>query len=75
VIWIGTRDSFFPLDEVRATRDALKTRGFPLEYTEIPGHTHDYYESAKDINPAVWAFFRSHALPADPKFTTYGDSK
>lgn len=74
-IWIGTRDAFFSLDEVRATRDALRTRGFPLEYTEIPGHTHDYYAIAKEINPAVWSFFQAHPLAGDPKFTVYGDTK
>jgi poly(3-hydroxybutyrate) depolymerase len=74
-IWIGTRDAFFSLDDVRATRDALRTRGFPLVYTEIPGHTHDYYASAKEINPAVWSFFQEHPLAGDPKFTLYGDTK
>ena len=74
-IWIGTRDAFFPLEEVRATRDALKARGFPVEYTEVPGHTHDYARSAKEINAAAWAFFHAHPLPGDPKFSAYGDSK
>jgi predicted esterase len=74
-IWIGTRDAFFPIEEVRATRDALKARGFPVEYTEVPGHTHDYARSAKEINAAAWAFFQVNPLPGDPKFSAYGDSK
>lgn len=74
-IWIGTRDAYFPLDAVRATRDALKARGFPVEYSEMPGHTHDYYGSAKDINRTVWDFLKSQRLAADPKYTAYGDSK
>lgn len=73
-IWIGTKDAFFPIEEVRATRDALKSRGFPVEYTEIPGHTHDYYGSSKEVNAAAWTFFQSHPLPADPKFVAYGGS-
>ncbi len=71
--WIGTRDRFFPLEEVRATRDALKSRGFPVEYSEISGHTHDYYGNAKEINDAAWEFFKSHPLPAEPKYTVYKD--
>lgn len=74
-IWIGTKDAFFPIEEVRATRDALKSRGFPVEYTEIPGHTHDYYGSSKEVSAAAWTFFQSHPLPADPKFVVYGDAK
>ena len=49
-IVIGTKDVIFPLDEVRATRDALKSRGFPVEYLEMPGQTHNYIRSAKEIN-------------------------
>jgi poly(3-hydroxybutyrate) depolymerase len=72
-IWIGTRDNFFPLATVQATRDALKSRGFPVEYTEILGHTHAYYSRSKEINDAVWEFFRSNPLPAEPKYTVYRD--
>lgn len=72
-IWIGTRDNFFPLATVQATRDALKSRGFPVEYTEILGHTHDYYSRSKEINDAVWEFFKKNPLPAEPKYTVYKD--
>ena len=74
-IWIGSRDAYFPLDAVRATRDALKARGFPVEYTEMPGHTHDYYGSAKDVNRLAWEFLKSQRLAADPKYTPYGESR
>jgi poly(3-hydroxybutyrate) depolymerase len=70
-IFIGTRDAFFPLDHVRATRDALKERGFPVEYTEIEGHGHEYSESAKEINKAAWEFFRKNPLPSEPRYTEY----
>ena len=72
-IWIGTRDPYFPLASVQATRDALKSRGFPVEYTEILGHTHDYYRRADEINDAVWEFFKKNPLAAEPKFTVYKD--
>src|SRR4051812_12712970 len=45
-IWVGTNDSFFPLSDVRATRDAFRTQGFTIEVTEMPGHTHWYYDVA-----------------------------
>lgn len=67
-IWVGTNDALFPLKVVRATRDALKDGGFSPELTEIPGHTHWYYDRASDINKKVWAFLRVHALSAEPKY-------
>jgi len=72
-IVVGTEDRFFPLDEVRATRDALKSRGFPVEYFEIPGQTHNYLRSAKEINARAWDFFQRNPLPGDPKYTVYWD--
>jgi poly(3-hydroxybutyrate) depolymerase len=66
-IWIGTNDNLFPLKVVRATRDALKAGGFEPEMTEIPGHTHWYYDRAPDINRKAWAFLRQHVLPNEPK--------
>lgn len=74
-IWIGTRDAFFPLDAVRATRDALKSRGFEVAYVEMPGHTHDYYGSAREINRDALKFFQAHPLTADPKYSAYGGAR
>jgi poly(3-hydroxybutyrate) depolymerase len=71
LIFIGTRDAFFPLDLVRATRDALKARGFPVDYVEMPGHTHDYRDVAKEINQKAWDFFSKNALASEPKYTVY----
>jgi poly(3-hydroxybutyrate) depolymerase len=73
LIVIGTEDRFFPLDDVRATRDALKSRGFPVEYFEMPRQTHNYLRSAKEINGKAWEFFRKNPLPADPKYMVYWD--
>jgi len=70
-MWVGTNDALFPLKVVRATRDALKEGGFSPELTEISGHTHWYYDRAADINKKVWAFLRTHALPAEPKYQRY----
>jgi poly(3-hydroxybutyrate) depolymerase len=73
LIVIGTKDVIFPIDEVRATRDALKSRSFPVEYFEMPGQTHNYLRSAKEINGRAWEFFQRSPLPADPKYTVYLD--
>jgi dienelactone hydrolase len=73
LIVIGTEDRFFPLDDVRATRDALKSRGFPVEYVEMPRQTHNYLRSAKEINGKAWEFLRKNPLPGDPKYTVYWD--
>ena len=70
---IGTKDAFFPLADVQATRDALKSRSFPVEYVEMSGQTHNYVRSAKEINGKAWEFLLKNPLPADPKYTAYSD--
>ena len=75
LIFIGTRDAYFPIAGVRATADALKTRGFPVTLVEIPGHTHDYYSKAKDINAQTWEFLSRERLQAEPSFRVFADPK
>ena len=70
---IGTKDAFFPLADVQATRDALKSRSFPVEYVEISGQTHNYVRSAKEINGKAWEFLLKTPLPADPRYTAHSD--
>jgi len=70
-MWIGTDDALFPLSVVRATRDALKSHGFPPELTELAGHTHNYYVRAGAINEEVWKFLRPIALPNEPHYERY----
>jgi poly(3-hydroxybutyrate) depolymerase len=67
-IWVGTHDPLFPLTVVRATRDTLKAGGFPVELTEVKGHTHAYYARASEINTQVWAFLKQHRLASDPYY-------
>jgi len=74
-IWIGDKDAFFPLDAVRATRDQLKSRGFPIEYVEIPGHTHDYYRSAPELNRDAWKFLSQRTLAAEPRWAAFGANR
>lgn len=70
-IWVGTNDRLFPLEAVRATRDALNSVGYAVELTEIGGHTHDYYSRSSQINQQVWQFLKKHQLAADPKYQEY----
>lgn len=70
-IWVGTVDPLFPVDAVRATRAALKDRGFDAALTEIGGHGHGYYDRAQEINLKVWDFLQRHRLDTDPKYQPY----
>lgn len=58
---VGTRDKFFPLDGVRATRDAFEKNGFIVELTEIRNHDHWYYDRAKKINARAWEFLKRYS--------------
>ncbi len=70
-IQVGAADPFFPLAAVRATRDALNARGFPVQLREIPGHDHWYYDLAPKINLEAWQFLQTHELSAEPHFEEY----
>ena len=61
-ITVGDRDSFFPLESVRRTEKALKTRGFEVVISIITDHTHNYYEIAPDVNRDSWRFLKEHTL-------------
>jgi len=74
-IWVGTDDALFPLPAVRATRDALKARGFDARLTELAAHTHAYYDRAPYINQEVWTFLRQQVLPSDPVYQEYQFSR
>ena len=67
-IFVGTNDTLFPLSVVRATRDALNTRGFSSELTEIKEHTHWYYDRAPEINRSAWDFLKKYELVGDPNY-------
>ena len=68
---IGDQDAFFPIADARATRDALRDRGFPVELVEMRWHTHDDYGSSGKINQNAWKFLSKQILPEDPKYTPY----
>ncbi len=68
---VGTNDSLFPLNVVRATRDALTSSGFTVELIEISGHTHWYYDRASKINDDAWTFLKKHQLNSEPRYESY----
>lgn len=68
---VGSEDPLFPLKAVRATRDALTARGFPVQLREIPGHDHWYYDLAPKINLEAWQFLKTHELSTEPIFEEY----
>ena len=70
-IQVGDRDAYFPLDEVRATRDALKAANIPVELIEIKNHDHWYYDSASKFNQTAWEFLKKYELESDPQFQRY----
>jgi len=70
-IWVGTNDAFFPLADVRATRDAFQSKGFTIEVTEMPGHTHWYYDLAPSINQRAWEFLKKYELTSEPRYSQY----
>jgi poly(3-hydroxybutyrate) depolymerase len=70
-LFVGTKDPYFPLTNVRATRDALVKRGFDASLTELKGHDHNYYGRSKEINKAAWEFLKDKALKEEPKHTQH----
>lgn len=67
-IFVGTQDPLFPLDFVRATRDALQQRGMPVTLKEIPNHNHNYYRIADQINKEAWEFLKRQQLENEPEY-------
>lgn len=74
-LMVGTKDPLFPLPDVRATRDALNRRGFAVQLSEIPNHTHWYYDRAPELNRTLWDFLKQHRLEADPSYVRYNFTK
>ena len=71
MIFIGDKDQFVPLALVRGTREALSSRGFPVEFRELPKHDHRYAHLAAKINGSAWEFFSKQELAGEPKYEHY----
>lgn len=63
-IFIGDRDEYFRLQDVRKTYEALQTAGHPSNLTVIPGHTHNYARVAAEVNEAAWNWMKVYASRA-----------
>jgi predicted esterase len=61
-IYSGDHDELVPVEKVRATRDMLVKAGFPVQYSELKGHGHNYYAASDAINADVWKFLNEHHL-------------
>ena len=70
-IQVGDSDELFPLKAVRATRDALKEKGFTVDLIEIPNHDHWYYDKASQFNQTAWEFLKKYELDKDPFYQKY----
>ncbi len=70
-IIVGTNDRFFPLADVRATRDELRKHGLTVLLAEMPNHDHWYYDLAPKINRNAWEFLKELELSADPSYEQY----
>jgi poly(3-hydroxybutyrate) depolymerase len=70
-IQVGDSDQFFPLKEVRATRDALQAGGIPVDLIEIKNHDHWYYDKASKFNQTAWEFLKKYELDTDPQYQKY----
>jgi poly(3-hydroxybutyrate) depolymerase len=66
--YIGTRDPVWRLEQTRAVRDALTTRGFPLHYVELKGADHNFFAHRDDVVNDAWEYLTQYALEAEPKF-------
>jgi poly(3-hydroxybutyrate) depolymerase len=73
-IQVGDSDQYFSLKVVRATRDELNAKGFATELTEIPGHDHNYYDTAAKTNSTAWEFLKKHELESDQSYRKFNFS-
>ena len=74
-LMVGTKDPLFPLADVRATRDELNRRGFAVQLSEIPNHTHWYYDRAPELNRTLWDFLKQHRLDSEPRYVRHNFTK
>lgn len=59
-IYLGERDTTFPLDQVRTGATALAKAGHTTELGVIPGHTHWYYLIGPKLAAHAWSFLEKN---------------
>lgn len=60
-LFIGDRDEYFPLQDVRKTHEALQQAGHPSNLTVLPGRTHSYTRVADEVNQAAWTWLKVYS--------------
>lgn len=65
-LFVGDRDEYFTLQDVRKTHEALRTAGHPSTLTIIPGHAHNYAQVADEVNLSVWNWLKVYSSSAAP---------
>jgi poly(3-hydroxybutyrate) depolymerase len=60
--FVGTRDSFFPLDQVRQSAQAFAAQGHAASLYVLTGHNHWYYDIAPFVNQQAWEFLSQYSL-------------
>lgn len=60
--FVGTRDSFFPLDQVRQSAQAFASQGHATALYVLSGHNHWYYDIAPFVNQQAWEFLSQYSL-------------
>ncbi|HEY0683965.1 MAG TPA: dienelactone hydrolase family protein [Steroidobacter sp.] len=57
-IFVGERDEYFRLHDVRKTYEVLQEAGHPSNLTILPGRTHSYGNVAREVNEAAWDWLK-----------------
>ncbi|MGH8177417.1 MAG: alpha/beta hydrolase family esterase, partial [Steroidobacter sp.] len=70
-VFVGDRDRYFPVRDVRRTHAALQEEGHTAMITILPRHNHDYSRVATEVNVAAWEFLHGYELPSIPRFHDY----
>jgi poly(3-hydroxybutyrate) depolymerase len=65
-LFVGDRDEYFRLQDVRKTHEALQEAGHPSNLTIIPGHVHNYAQVADEVNLAAWNWLKVYSSSAAP---------
>ncbi len=57
-MFVGTRDRFFPVQDVTSTARALEAAGHPVLLELLEGRGHAYAPVATEVNEQAWEFLR-----------------
>ena len=66
--YIGTKDQWWSVNQTRASRDAMLSRGFTVHYVEMKGADHNFYTRREEITSDAWKFMKQFMLDAEPQF-------